>query len=218
MDLCVKDVAELLSMPESAVEQLSSEGSLPAYCIEGQYRFSRLEVEDWLMHEHQAETASSARKGLNQFCLYRALNQGDVLPSAQSRVKEEVIVSSAHVIADVLHLDGQVLSELLLEREALVPTAIGHGIAIPHTRELIHKNSTDRLFVLYAKEPLEYGALDHIPVHTLFFLFAASDKGHLQLLAKLAHFARSPAAMQLLRLCPPKRELLETFRAWEAGV
>lgn len=216
MDLCIKDVADLLSLSESTVEQLSSEGSLPSYCMGGQYRFSRVEIEDWLMYEHPNDVTSSSLRGLHQFCLYRALNQGGVLPSAQSQCKEEVIAASARAIADVLDLDGQVLEELLLQRESIVPTALGHGIAIPHTRELIPKTVTDRLFVLYAHDPIEYGALDHRPVHTLFFLFAASDKGHLQLLAKLAHFARSGS--ELLSLRPGKSELLRTFRAWESRI
>jgi PTS system nitrogen regulatory IIA component len=74
------------------------------------------------------------------------------------------------------------------------------------------------VFVVYPKEPIEYGALDGNPVYALFFLFASNDKGHLQLLAKLAHLASNQKALELLRKKPAKKELLDFIRSWEGQV
>ena len=109
----------------------------------------------------------------------------------------------------------EILSELLLDRERLMPTAINNGIGVPHTRDFLRNGSQDRVFVVYPDTPLEYGALDGKPVHTLFFLFAGSDKGHLHLLAKLAHLSDQPNALEFLRSKPDKKNLLEFIRNWE---
>ena len=49
MDLKIKDVAELLSVSETTIRRWLIEGKIPAYKINHQYRFNRLEIEDWVM-------------------------------------------------------------------------------------------------------------------------------------------------------------------------
>ena len=72
--------------------------------------------------------------------------------------------------------------------------------------------------VVFPSVPIEYGALDGQPVHTLFFLFACDDKRHLHLLAKLAHLSSRPENLSYLRTHPTKQELLDYLKNWETGV
>jgi PTS system nitrogen regulatory IIA component len=97
-------------------------------------------------------------------------------------------------------------------------TAINHGIAIPHTRDFLLKSHHDILIVVFLKNPIDWGAMDKKPVHTLFFLFACDDKHHLNLLAKLAHLSSSEDALTKLLETPTKEELLQYVKSWEAGV
>ena len=99
-----------------------------------------------------------------------------------------------------------------------MPTALNNGIAVPHTRDSLRKGPFDMVFVVHPKDPLEYGALDGKPVHTLFFLFAGNDKGHLQLLAKLAHLGSNSEALDFLNTKPSKKQLLDFIRGWEGQV
>jgi len=50
------------------------------------------------------------------------------------------------------------------------------------------------IFVVFPKDPIEYGALDGQAVHTLFFLFACSDKAHLHLLSKILIVVIQPSS------------------------
>ena len=95
-------------------------------------------------------------------------------------------------IAGPLGLDAGVIGDLLLDREALQPTALSNGIAIPHTRDFLLNAHYDVVTIAFLKNPIDYGALDGKPVHTLFFLFATDDKKHLHLLAKIAHLSSQP--------------------------
>ena len=118
-------------------------------------------------------------------------------------------------MARPLNTDPDALLELLMDRENLMPTSINHGVAVPHTRDFILKMPYDTVWVVYPEQPIEYGALDNRPVHTLFFLFAGEDKRHLRLLAKLAHLTREEGLLQFLQSRPEKPELLQYIKRWE---
>lgn len=238
MDLKIKDVADLLNVSETTVRRWLTEGKIPAYRLGHQFRFSRIEIENWVMSCKMATEADTAVEdglvvGLNDektkkiignqigfqaYSLYRAIYKGGILNDVEGDTKEEVIRSAVKVIASSLNLDAEVLNELLMDRERLMPTALNHGIGIPHARDFLIPHPFDVVTVVYPKKPIAYGALDGEPVHTLFFLFACDDKRHLHLLAKLAHMTRGEESLKLINSHPNKATLLEYIRRWESKI
>ncbi len=238
MDLKIKDVADLLNVSETTIRRWLSDGKIPAYKINHQYRFSRFEIEDWVMSQklgtqsgsvpYNGQLPEAVKKesgdekaplaGRKQFSLYRAVHKGGVLHDIPGKTKEEIIRQTMKRIAADLNLDAEIITELLLDRENLQPTALNHGIGIPHTRECLLKKGLDVVTVVFPKHPIPYGALDQEPVHTLFFLFAGDDKKHLHLLAKIAHLSSKPKTLDILRKRPSKNELLEYIREWESAI
>ena len=99
-----------------------------------------------------------------------------------------------------------------------MPTALNNGIAVPHTRDSLLNTVHDVVFVVCLDDPLEYGAFDGKPVHTLFFLFACEDKRHLHLLAKIAHLSSQPHALDLLKNKPSKETILTFIKQWESQI
>ena len=219
MDLKLKDVAQLLDVSETTVRRWISDSKIPYYRLHQQYRFSRNEIENWVLSSKREETFEQEepgeRLGTHQFGLYRAIHKGGVYMGVEGDSKEEVISIAMRRIAENLHLDVEVITELLLDRERLMPTALSNGIAVPHTRDFLLQESFDVVAVVFPKKPIEYGALDGKPVHTLFFLFACDDKRHLHLLAKLAHLSSKPENLSLLKRAPSKEHLLEYIKQWE---
>lgn len=226
MDLTIKDVATLLNLSNNTIEDWISKGSIPFYKIEDEYRFSRIEIEDWFLKKQAGQVAFNVDQeigthgsGSQQFSLYRAIHKGGVLHQVNGKTKQEVIKNAMKTIAKDFHLDPEVLTELLIDRENLQPTALGHGIGIPHTRETFINSVHDRVVVAFPETPIEdYGALDGEPVHTLFFLFACDDKRHLHLLAKIAHLSNMPITRELLAKKPNKITFMEYIRKWESNV
>ena len=121
-------------------------------------------------------------------------------------------------LAPAMGLDPSVLTDLLIDREHLMTTAINQGVAVPHAREIVLSSPSDFVSVVFLDEPLDYGALDGVPVHTLFFLFSSSDKRHLHLLSKIAHFCSKEGAIQFLQTCPSKEQLLTYVKTWESTI
>lgn len=238
MDLKLKDVADLLNVSETTIRRWLAEGKIPAYRINHQYRFNRTEIEDWVLgHKLGKETLSphvmeeentlkneeqgtqpSTSTGNKQFSLYRALNKGTVIHRVPGNTKEEVLRTTMKVMAKELDLDADVLTDMLLEREALHPTSLNNGLAIPHARDFLLNAHYDMVTLAFPENPIPYDALDGKPVHTLFFLFACDDKRHLHLLSKIAHLSSHPDTRALLQTKPTKEVFLEYVKNWESQV
>lgn len=239
MDLKIKDVAELLNVSETTIRRWLAEGKIPAYRLHHQYRFSRIEIENWMLScRLQKETGNflpseeeqiypqkkakkedqDSKKGMQQFSLFRAIHRGGIFTDIQSTKKEDLIRETMDRVSDDLGMDPNVMADLLLDREKLMPTALNNGIAVPHTRDFLLKGPTDVVVVVFPKTPIDWRALDENPVHTIFFLFACDDKRHLHLLAKLAHLSSNDEALELMRSQPSKKELLDYVKDWESSV
>lgn len=224
MDLKLKDVAELLNVSEATIRRWMSESKIPYYRMNQQLRFNRSEIENWVLSckENKGLFSSSDHAdvseslGTHQFGLFRAIHRGGVWSEVEGNTKEEVIRTSMSLIAKELRLDADVLTELLLDREKMMSTALSNGIAVPHTRDFLLQEAFDVVPVVFLKNPVEYGSLDGQKVHTLFFLFACDDKRHLHLLAKLAHLCSKEENIRLLKQRPSKDQMLEAIKNWES--
>ncbi|MFY0693135.1 MAG: PTS sugar transporter subunit IIA [Paracoccaceae bacterium] len=87
----------------------------------------------------------------------------------------------------------------LQEREALGPTGVGRGVALPHAR-LIGLDDVRAVFMRLEK-PVEFESADRQPVDLFFALFAPSDSGveHLRALALASRTMRDKDICSKLR-------------------
>ena len=92
--------------------------------------------------------------------------------------------------------------EALLEREALGPTGVGGGVALPHAR-LEVLDTVVGAFVLL-ENPVEFEAIDKQPVDIVFSLFAPKSAGveHLKALALVSRTLREQSIVSKLRANP----------------
>jgi PTS system nitrogen regulatory IIA component len=237
MDLKIKDVAQLLSVSETTIRRWLKDGKIPAYQLNRQYRFNRTEIEDWMLRcklnlekdgfspfedqkiYPQLEPETVAKSGTQQFSLYRAMHKGGALVNVACKNKKQLFQTVMQALASRLGLDPDVAVELLLDREALMSTALNSGIAVPHPRDIILEiPGSDAVITVFPEKPLDFEALDGQPVHTLFFLFSSSDKTHLHLLSKLAHFVSQPQNLKFLASKPSLETLLSYIKEWEIQI
>ncbi len=101
--------------------------------------------------------------------------------------KKRVFQTIAHLLADTIaQFSEEEIYEALLNREKLGTTALGHGIAIPHSRIDNCVKTTGALFKL--EEGVDFDAPDQTPVDLVFVLLVpieATDT-HLEVLSELA--------------------------------
>lgn len=219
MDLKIDDVAQLLNVTPQRIEEWITAGNIPSYKLGDEARFSRQEIEAWMLEQdHLSSDQHVKPTGLHKFSLYRALHKGDLHADITGTTPEQLITGTTHKLAQKYELDSTVLSTLLMDRERQMSTALGSGIAVPHTRDFLLPTHFDVVTVVFPQEPIPYDALDGDPVHTLFFLFACEDARHLDLLAKIAHFSNDEQNIRLLQRRPDRQTLLSHIKAWEANL
>lgn len=101
------------------------------------------------------------------------------------------LATCAHRVVDDIQID--LLTQILMERERLGSTGIGHGVAIPHGKT----PDLDHSMVVFGRsvEGVDFGAIDSQPVH-LFFMLAAPEASHaglhLQALARISRLVKDP--------------------------
>ena len=92
--------------------------------------------------------------------------------------------------------------EALMSREALGPTGVGHGVALPHAR-IMGISQVVGAFVLLDK-PIDFNSVDRQPVDIAFALFAPEEAGveHLKALALVSRTLRDTGICSKLRANP----------------
>lgn len=202
MNLTAKDVCRLLSVSEKTLSRWVKEEGLPSHRIQDQDRFNRAEVLEWAtarripvsptMFDDPGDAASV-------LSLEGALRAGGIYYGVDGEDRASILSAVVGRLPLPEGTDRELLGEMLLARENLGSTAVGNGIAIPHPRfPVVVPPAPDTLSLCFLDHPVEFGALDGKPVHTLFVMVGATVKGHLRLLSRLAFALQDPAFRALL--------------------
>lgn len=101
--------------------------------------------------------------------------------------------------ADALGIDGRLTGERLAAREKIGSTGFGGGVAIPHAR-LPDLPGVAGVFMRLA-QPIEFDAVDDLPVDLVFMLVSPVDAGaeHLKALARVSRRLRDRTFLAKLR-------------------
>jgi mannitol/fructose-specific phosphotransferase system IIA component (Ntr-type) len=105
-------------------------------------------------------------------------------------------------LVGILAPDDQVAAaDLLLaveEREAVLSTGIGHGVAIPHGRSGCVGEV--RVSAGVSPAPIEYGSLDGAPVRLFFLLVGPESEAgtHVRALSRISRLVRQPLVRERL--------------------
>lgn len=113
--------------------------------------------------------------------------------------KKRLFQELGEIVASAYGLDADAAFNALQEREALGPTGVGHGVALPHAR-IPGLEKVVGAFVRIEK-PLDFDAVDRQPVDLVFALFAPDGSGveHLKALALVSRTMRDAAICAKLR-------------------
>lgn len=120
-----------------------------------------------------------------------------VLSSTTS--KKRLLTDLGELAEAAYGLNASTVVEALIAREALGPTGVGHGVALPHAR-LNGVEKVTGMFVLLEK-PVDFGSVDRQPVDIAFALFAPENAGveHLKALALVSRTLRDASICAKLR-------------------
>jgi len=113
--------------------------------------------------------------------------------------KKQALQNLSRRWAEVHSIDDRLAMEKLLDRERLGSTGVGKGVAIPHARI----EGLTKISGVFARlsAPIDFDAVDDVPVDLIFMLFAPEDAGadHLKALARVSRLLRDSTACDKLR-------------------
>lgn len=122
-----------------------------------------------------------------------------IIPALKVNGKKQVLQELAGKAAELTGQNERMIFETLLQREKLGSTGVGNGVAIPHGKLAKLAN----VFGLFARleRPVDFEALDGLPVDLVFLLLAPEGAGadHLKALARVARLLRDPEVARKLR-------------------
>jgi PTS system nitrogen regulatory IIA component len=213
MNVPLREAARLLQVSEKTLYRWIQKGVLPAYRVHDEYRFNRVELEEWAVANRRplrvpAAAAPSAPEPAPN--LGAAIARGGIYFRVGGQTRDQVFQSLVALPGIPRHINSAHLLEMLRTREGLASTAIGGGVAIPHPRNpLVLGVDEPTVLLCFLEHSVDFGALDGKRVQTLFLLLSPTIEAHLQTLARIAFVLQDAAFRQLLEKRATREAILE---------
>ncbi len=143
--------------------------------------------------------------------LSELLSPQRIIPDLKASSKKQVLLELASFAAKDLGIEDRTIADVLIERERLGSTGVGHGVAIPHGK-LPQINGLYAVFARLAKS-VAFDSADGAPVDLVFLLLTSENAGgdHLTALAQVSRLMRNERFCTLLRGMDSAEALYSAF-------
>lgn len=217
--MTARQVAAYLNVNERTVLKLVSEGTLPGVKIGNQWRFRKAMLDAWLDDQmlgvvpQHVELENRNRAPRRMLDLASCFQPGHIVPELEATTRIGVIEELA-ALANQLGLvrDKNWFVGALIERENIMPSAVGNGVAFMHTMNR-HPEQVVRPFMVLGRSRagVDFDALDARLTHLFFVLGLKFHELHLPWLTKLAQLFARPEATAALVAAPNAEKIFESL-------
>jgi PTS system nitrogen regulatory IIA component len=181
--LTLEEVAKYLRVSDRTVYDWVQRGEIPAGKIGTAWRFKKTEIEEWVNNR----LSGKKKQGFSAIQVESIISPDRIL-FLNYPGKIQALGALAESLATAPQVKNrEELTEKIIQREELMSTAIGRGIAIPHVR----LNSITDLVVgvgISKIDITDFQTLDDEPVRLLFMIAAAYNQ-HAYYLQTLSFFS-----------------------------
>ncbi len=219
--MTVRQVAGYLKLNERTVLKLVSEEALPAVKIGNQWRFRRAMLDTWLDDQmlgvvpRQVDLDVGAPRRM--LALESCFQPAHIIEELEATTKIGVVEELA-ALANHLGLvrDKNWFVGALIERENIMPSAVGNGVAFLHTLYR-HPEQVVRPFMVLGRTRagVDFDSLDGRPTFLFFALGLKFQELQLPWLAKLAQMFGRAETVEELIAAPSREAIFESLRQAE---
>ena len=222
MFLKVADIAAAVGVTEKTVLNWIKQQGLPAHMQNDRYQVNRIDLLEWATNHDitiPPDVFGNDVDTPQRTSISEALLQGGIHYDLPGETTESALREVILRMKLPPGLDPEFLLQTLLAREALGSTALGNGIAIPHVRNpIVGQMHESAISLCFLKNPIDFDAVDGLPVTILFTLITPNVKTHLHLLAKLAFMLHDQQFQELLRRPGSTVEIMAAIRTLEEDI
>ena len=181
--LTIDEVAKYLRVSERTVYDWAQKGEIPSGKIGTAWRFKKTDIEQWV----NSRLSATQKNGFSAIQVESIISPDRILYLNYS-TKHDALTALAENLATAPQVKNrQELTEKIIQREDLMSTAIGRGIAIPHVRL---SSVTDLVVAVGISKTdiIDFQTLDDEPVRLLLMIAAAYNQ-HPYYLQTLSYFS-----------------------------
>lgn len=148
--------------------------------------------------------------------IFSLLSTQTILPNLQANDKTEVLDKMVSSLRDQVS-DGELerIRDAVFEREKIMSTGVGKGLAIPHGKAAGIEQTYAAFAIL--EDPVDYEAIDDQPVSMVFLLVGpqASNSLHIKMLSRISRLMNNSEFRERLRTCSTADDIIEQFKEEE---
>jgi fructose-specific phosphotransferase system IIA component len=148
--------------------------------------------------------------------LFTLLDEHTVIPALEADSKEQVINALVDSLSEKIDPDAlKTIREDVFERESIMSTGVGKGLAIPHCKT----KAVEENYAAFArlKEPLDYKSIDGQPVSIVFLLVGPDSRQshHIKLLSRISRLMNSGSFREKIISSTSTSVILDAFKEEE---
>jgi PTS system nitrogen regulatory IIA component len=221
MNLTLRQATAYINVDESTVRRWIKQRGLPVHRANERLYVNAIELWEW---------ATENGIAVSQELLQRSRETPDEVPPLSDMLETGGIhqdvggEDKSGVLREVVsrlplppQVDREFVFSVLEAREAMGSTGIGEGIAIPHVRNPILLQVADpQVTLCLLRHPVDFDAIDGLPVFALFTVVSPTVPTHLRTLARLSLVLRDSGLRRLLEQRAAGGALLRQIREIES--
>lgn len=144
------------------------------------------------------------------------LNSSLICLNLEGETKEEILLGITGLLKGDPRINNfELMQQAVLEREKIMSTGVGKGIALPHAKTAA-VNSIALAFATTAR-PVVFDAVDNIPVRVLFLVLSAENEktSHIKLLSRISRLMNTDGFRDELLGAKNSDEVISIFKVKE---
>lgn len=144
------------------------------------------------------------------------LNEHNVIPSLEVSDKTQALKELVDAMQRAVGFDiADKAYQAILERESIMSTGVGKGLAIPHGR--VHGITINYAAFACLKNSIDYGSIDGKDVNMIFMLVGPETQNslHIKLLSRISRLMNNDEFREMLVNCETAKEMLDLFEKEE---
>ena len=214
-DLKLKEVAKLLQVSDKTIYRWISDGKIPYYRLNHQYRFKLIEINKLFDNGGISELdKNETTVNDHNINITELIKKGGIHYNISGNTIEDVLANTVEQINLPDALDRETLLAHLINREKMASTAVGNGIAIPHPRNPVINNvNEERIALCMLHQPVEFNALDNKKIHSIIIIISSHQNRHLQILSRISYLSKQDSFINLLKGGGLREEILTCIEA-----
>jgi PTS system nitrogen regulatory IIA component len=213
MQLTLREAATYLGVEEPTARRWIAERGLPVHTVDERLYLNAVELWEWAVengvHVSRRLLEHAKRAPDPVPPMSELLRAGGIFHDIDAADKPAALRAFVERLPLPPEQNREALLSVLEAREAMGSTGIGDGIAIPHVRNPIVLH-LDRPFVTLCllRKPVDFDAIDGLPVHALFMVVSPTVPVHLRILGQLGFLLRDDVLRSLLRNREPAERII----------